>query len=717
MLDKKPYLIGLITVLIFMFVISSVTANVDMNAITEEYPGNNDEIMLDINMIYTEYVCYGETGMVRVFIQQGTPPYDFQWNTGDTSQDIYDVPAGTYSVTVTDGLGDVVENTVTIEELPDLDSVFNAGITHVDCNGMATGEIVTDFDTITGPYNYVWSHGANSPSVSNLPADTFSVTITDAHGCQMDTTIEITEPDTILTSVSTEAASCYGAMDGMAWVDVTGGVPVDTTSQGFVYNYHWPDPTVDDDTLQYYGGTYTLTVSDANGCSVTELFTIDQPSQIIAMQAGNPDICIGGQTTLSTQVTGGSPPYTYNWINASTNDTTFSSSVTVSPDQTTSYYFIATDQNGCTSNTVWSTVNVYPELMVTSLVTSDDSICPGDPLEVEFEIEGGNGGPYEVRLANTNEIVTSPLTLYPEESKEYTLKIKDQCTTPEIETSFSVTVMPLPPAAFIVDKYKSCPPGEFEFSELSPDQGQSYYWDFGDDDFSYEKSPTHTYTESGVYDVKMTASTPFGCEKTVLKEDLITVFQNPDADFYANRNNASILEPNIQFFNISTNADSIYWYFGDGDSSLNSVQNPWHTYQDVGYYTVRMKAENIHGCVDTAYKKIRIKDEHKFYAPEAFSPDRDGENDCFRVCGHGIDTQSFEFYVYDRYGSKVYETTHFKNDQDCSRCGEGSWDGTYNGSLEKGDKVCKSGLYFWYCKYKDFAGVERAHEGKVTLIR
>jgi hypothetical protein len=512
---KLPYLIALLVVLISYpaFVFSS---NTPETKITPSHH-QNDDILLEINMIYTEYVCYGGTGMVRVFIQQGTPPYSFLWNTGDTSQDLMDVPAGTYSVTLTDGLGDEVSNTVTIQELPDLDSVFNMDVTHVACHGEATGEITTSFDTITGPYDYFWSHGSTNPAVSNLTAGTYSVTITDAYGCKLDTTVQITEPDTILPVVHTEPASCYGSMDGMAWVEVTGGVPIDTTPQGFVYNYHWPDPTENDDTLNYYGGTYYLTVSDANGCSVTELFTIDQPSQILALQAGNPSICIGGQTTLTSQVTGGEPPYTYNWINASTQDTTYSSSVTVSPDQTTSYYFRATDQNGCTSNVVWSTVTVYPELKLISLITSKDSICPGEPLEVELEIEGGNGGPYEVILLNTNEIVGSPFTLYPDQSKDYTIRISDPCTTPPIEASFSVTVMPLPPAAFIVDKHKSCPGGVYHFTEMSEDLGQSYYWEFGDDDFSYEKTPTHIYSDPGIYNVTMTAKTPFGCEKSVTK--------------------------------------------------------------------------------------------------------------------------------------------------------------------------------------------------------
>lgn len=676
------------------------------------------EVLLEISIAYTQWACHGETGTIRVFIDEGTPPYDYQWDSGDTGPDIYDAPPGTYTVTVTDGDGEQVVESVTIQELPALEDVFTMQVNHVTCNGIADGEITTGFDTITGPYSYVWSNGAATADISNLEPDNYLVTITDAHGCEMDTSATITEPDTILTSVFTEPAECNGSMDGMARVEVNGGIPVDTTPEGFVYNYHWPDPSVNDDTLQYYGGTYTLTVSDANGCSVTNQFTIGQPPALYATQAGNRQICIGGEATLTSEVTGGTAPYNFYWISAETGDTlSYGNEITRAPIETTSYYFFATDANGCTSNIVNSTINVYPELNITSVVTSADSICPGEPLQVEVEVEGGNGGPYEMRLLNTNQIVASEFTIYPDHTDTYTLRLNDACSTPAVEAEFDVTVMPLPPAAFTVDKHESCPPGTFRFNEFSPDIGQSYHWDFGDDEFSFDKSPSHTYNVSGTYDVSMTATSPFGCEKKLTREDMITIRPKPEAEFYPGSSSATVLNPTIQFFNVSNGADSVYWFFGDGDSTLQSRENPVHRFDNPGEYVVRMIAENIYGCADTTQKKITIRDKHTFYAPDAFTPNNDGVNDCFRLCGHGVDPMEFEFYVYDRYGSIVYQSEKWVDDGGCDECGEGAWDGTYNGSLVKGDKLCKAGVYYWYVRYTDYAGVEHRDEGRVSLIR
>ena len=674
------------------------------------------DVMLDIYLIYTDKVCFGENGTIRLFIQDGIPPYDFQWSNGDTSQDITDVPPGDYEVTVTDGTGAEVIETASLEELPYMGSQLVLDLTHVNCHSGSDGAIFTSFFNNTAPYSYVWSIGSSSASISNLTAGDYSFTVSDAYTCVFDTVITIEQPDTIILDVNTSPATCYGSMDGSAWVEVAGGVPPDTTLAGFEYNYFWPNG-VDNDTITWYGGTHNLSVSDANGCVATVPFTIDQPSQVFAIQAGNRQICIGGEATLTSQLTGGTAPYFFYWINPQTNDTVFSNSMTVAPTETTSYFFYAEDMNGCRSNIVNSTVNVYPEITVSDFQLSADSICKGEPLHVELDIEGGNGGPYQIVIQNSGQVVPSPFTIYPQVTQTYTLQVTDACSTPTVEVSFDVTVMPDPPIGFTVDKRRSCPPGTFYFNEFSPDVGQSYHWYFGDGQFSFDKTPVHIYTESTVFDVALTVTSDFGCSVSRTRESLITIDPKPDAEFYVNSNHASILNPIVQFFNVSSDADSIYWYYGDGDSTLYSHSNPWHEFDAVGWYNVKMVAENRFGCIDTTYKKIRIFDEYTFTAPNAFTPNNDGVNDCFRLCGHGVD--EFEYYltIYDRYGGIVYETDFFENNQDCDACGEGAWDGTYNGSYVKGDELCELGEFVWYVKYKDSAGVDNVAQGRVTLIR
>jgi gliding motility-associated-like protein len=438
---------------------------------------------------------------------------------------------------------------------------------------------------------------------------------------------------------------------------------------------------------------------------------------MLALQVGDRQICIGGEVVLSTEVTGGTAPYFFYWIDLTNSDTVFTNEITVHPTVTSNYHFYAEDAQGCTSNVVNSTVNVYPSLTLLSLTVDKDSICEGEGININLDVEGGNGGPYQILLLNTSQIVASPFTIYPMETTTYTIQIKDQCSTPAVEASFDIVVMPDPPIGFNVDYRESCPPGIFSFVEFSPNLGQSYMWNFGDTQFSIDKNPVHTYTDAGEYDVSLIVTSDFGCKKTLSIENLIEIHNKPDAEFYVDKNHASILDPIIQFFNVSSYADSIFWYFGDGDSTLFSHENPWHEFEAIGLYNVKMVAENSHGCIDTTYKKIRIVDEYTFNAPDVFTPNNDGVNDCFRLCAHGIDVHEFEFYIYDRFGSIVYETSIFENDKPCVECGEGSWDGTYNGSYTKGDVLCESGMYAWYCVYQDVAGVDNVARGVVTLMR
>jgi len=718
-MHKQIHIVFLGFVLLLLFMVNGQKAIAQQAASNEKEFVSEQlqrDVMLDIYLIYTDKVCFGETGTIRLFIQDGTPPYDFQWSNGATSQDLTNVPPGDYEVTVTDGTGAEVIETATLEELPYMGSQLVLDITPVNCHSGSDGAISTSFLNNTSPYSYVWSTGSSAASISNLSAGDYSFTVSDAYTCEFDTVITIEQPDTIILNVNTSPASCYGSMDGSAWVEVTGGVPPDTTPTGFEYNYFWPSG-VDNDTITWYGGTHNLSVSDASGCVATVPFTIDQPSQVFAIQAGNPQICIGGEATLTSQVTGGTAPYFFYWVNPSTNDTVYSNSMTVAPVETTNYIFFAEDMNGCRSNIVNSTVNVYPEISIAEFLISEDSICKGDPLKVELDIEGGNGGPYQIVNLNTGQVHASPFTIYPQQTQTYTLLITDACSTPAVEVSFDVTVMPDPPIGFTVDKRRACPPGTFYFNEFSPDLGQSYKWNFGDGQFSFDKTPVHIYTESAVYDVGLTVTSDFGCAITRVREELITIDPKPDAEFYVNSNHATILNPVIQFFNVSSNADSIYWYFGDGDSTLYSHANPWHEFDAVGWYNVKMVAENRFGCIDTTYKKVRIFDEYTFSAPTAFTPNNDGVNDCFRLCGHGVDEFEYILTIYDRYGGIVFETEHFENDLDCSACGKGSWDGTYNGSYVKGDELCEPGEYIWFVKYKDVAGVDNVSQGRVTLIR
>lgn len=136
----------------------------------------------------------------------------------------------------------------------------------------------------------------------------------------------------------------------------------------------------------------------------------------------------------------------------------------------------------------------------------------------------------------------------------------------------------------------------------------------------------------------------------------------------------------------------------------------------MGEYEVMLVSENEFGCTDTATRIILVKDEYTLYAPTAFSPNGDGVNDCFRICGNGINKHTFIMYIYNRWGELVFSTEKFNDEVGCDTCGEGAWDGT-KGSRVRGDEYLPNGIYYWYAKFIDYDTIGHEFNGDIQLIR
>src|SRR5690606_15582324 len=140
-----------------------------------------DEI--DAQFSATNVTCFGaDDGAVDLTVAGGTAPYSFIWSNGATTEDVTDLPAGTYSVTITDAnLCTVTIDDIVITEPDEIDAQFSA--TNVTCFGADDGAVDLTVAGGTAPYSFIWSNGATTEDVTDLPAGTYSVTITDANLC------------------------------------------------------------------------------------------------------------------------------------------------------------------------------------------------------------------------------------------------------------------------------------------------------------------------------------------------------------------------------------------------------------------------------------------------------------------------------------------------------------------------------------------------------
>jgi len=237
----------------------------------------------------------GSNGSIDLTVTGGTGAYTYSWTGGVTTQDCTGLVAGTYTVTITDAnsctkaVGNIViqPSEITLSE------------THVNvlCNGASTGSIDLTASGGTGILTYDWSHipGNNNPQdPTNLAAGTYTVTVTDANGCTKSLSATITQVPAIVLPTTVTNVSCFGGANGAIDLTVSGGVSP--------YTYSWSNNATSQDISGLTAGTYTVTVTDANGCTKTTSATVTQPL-VLPISTSVTHVIRNGDATGSNNLT------------------------------------------------------------------------------------------------------------------------------------------------------------------------------------------------------------------------------------------------------------------------------------------------------------------------------------------------------------------------------------------------------------------------------
>lgn len=280
--------------------------------------------------------CFGEsTGAAAVTIAGGTPPFTYEWDNGATTPELIDIPAGVYTVTVTDAVGCKGEETIGIAEPPQLiGQVSSTQTQDVSCNGDSDGQASVEVNGGTPPYTFDWSNGADTQTVTGLSAGTYDVTITDVNGCTDELSVTIDEPDAIVVDITLDNGStCEDTADGAATASASGGTAP--------YTFDWSNGDEGASVTGLAAGNYTVTVTDANECTATTTVIVDAfPSPSCTIEVVNEVSLAGNDGELTINVTGGTPPYTYLWDSGQT-------SQSLSGLTAGDYSATVTDANGC----------------------------------------------------------------------------------------------------------------------------------------------------------------------------------------------------------------------------------------------------------------------------------------------------------------------------------------------------------------------------------
>ncbi|MFM1874574.1 MAG: hypothetical protein RL266_311, partial [Bacteroidota bacterium] len=438
---------------------------------------NEPNVLTTVVTAYDETLVNGCNGSAVANPTGGTSPYTYEWSDGQTTQTAIDLCAGIYSVTVTDANGCEYTTSVVINP-PTCDLDVDVTATDVSCNNGSDGTATATPITVQNntPFTYVWNNSGTTQTINGITAGPYSVVVTDSIGCEASGSVVVSEPSALTVGTSVIDELTFNGCDGSATANPNGG-----TSP---YTYEWSDGQTAQTASSLCPGTYTVTVTDANGCEETVTITV------------NPLLCTGFSVAINTErlscfeagdgaataiVTGGTAPFTYAWSNGGTGSS-------ISNLAAGQYTVTVTDAVNC-SQTVSG--NVTQPALLEAATAVDNVSCHGiGNGVVELTVTGGTT-PYTFDWDNG--ATTEDLNNIGPGSYNVTITDENGCTT-----SASATVTePDTLQASSVDVNPTCFEGNDGSIDLTVSGGLAPYlvsWDNGNNTADISGLSAGTYT-------------------------------------------------------------------------------------------------------------------------------------------------------------------------------------------------------------------------------
>jgi gliding motility-associated-like protein/uncharacterized repeat protein (TIGR01451 family) len=715
-------------------------------------PSNTTEI----SETHTDVICFaGTTGSIDLSVTGGLPPYIFDWTNGAITEDIFNLAAGNFAVNVLDlnGCGEFLSVMIT---QPNTAVSATITQTNVLCSGSNTGTMQVIPANGVQPYSFLWNNGETNASISNLTAGNYSVTVSDFNGCNFSISSQITQPPSpVVITETISNVSCFGGNNGGIQAAVVGGVPS--------YNYSWSTGAASTSISALVAGTYDLAVTDQNNCVYNESYVVSEPSAPLLFNFTTIDnVCFGGSSGSATvAISGGTAPYTSLWDNSVNginyanlsagiysfqandgNNCVLSESIEIfeptqiniidsivsdvscfaysdgtinfstiggtapftylwSSGQTSQdisnltagiYSVVVTDANNCQRS---FSFEVMQPLALVASSNIDEPSCFGYADGTIFTSVTGGTAPFSYGWNNgattANNVNIS--------AGNYTVTITDNnnCTFP---LSIVLTQPAQIQVSFIADVLIGCDPLVVNLINNSQEQFASS-WTFGDGNDGDGNQIQQIFSGEGCYDVNLQITNSDGCSNDTTYSDFICVLETPEAEIGLSPNYIGIANPDVEITNLTTDADTYSWSFGD--TLVYNYFQPgivtYPTYVSDQYY-VSLIAYNNNGCVDSTFRIINFDNSLVIYVPNVFTPDGDEFNNIFKPI-FAAPVASYNLKIYNRWGEILFES----NDT------EVGWDGTYNGML------VQDGAYTWDILVTTFETRTYRKQGTVSILK
>ncbi len=438
--------------------------------------------------------CYElNNGSIKTRVKGGTTPYQFQWNTGATSQNLKGLTSGKYAITVTDARGCVLADSTQLDKPQPLE-VALLNTTDIKCNGEPLGKVNISVRGGTEPYRYNWSHGAKEQNLENVRAGNYTVKVLDANQCLKTISATVNEPPKLVANfASVKDVPCKGENKGSISTSVTGGTPP--------YNYLWNNGDSTASINNLYVGNYSVEIIDSNGCSSDLSTEITEPVLLKGIVTNVTDIsCFGfKEGAVSIDVQGGTPPYAYGWNNGSKEQN-------LTKIAAGDYNVKVTDQQGCEIS-LEASVKQPTELLV-SVGDIQNISCFGDQVgAIDVNVNGGVA-PYAYTWSNgasTQDIIKVP-------AGNYSLKVTDSKGCVNMVNAEVVQPQPLVVEKTSINNNRCSgeTAGNIAMAVSGGVEPYSYNWSNGESVKDIQNAP------AGTYELKVTDAN--GCEQTSVQE-------------------------------------------------------------------------------------------------------------------------------------------------------------------------------------------------------
>lgn len=524
---------------------------------------------LTANLEATHLTCFGaDNGSIVVSVDGGVPPYQFQWSNGATSQNIENLPEGTYNLTITDAEDSTLQLSAQVESPSPIQA--SANVTNTEC-GQTIGAIDLSVTGGTAPYTFLWDKGQTTEDLNQLASGKYGVTITDSNGCQKEFSYTVQETSSLQIEALQVNLECHETGTGSINIEVSGGT--------MPYSYLWSTGDTTQNLSNLDEGTYFLWVTDDMGCTQSRQIRITK-EQLSAETSSINAGCLADDGSATITSLNGTEPYNILWDNGETGLT----AENLAPG---THLVEITDSNGC-QTTEEVTVNREngPQINVSSAWTG---CSPEDSIEVSLTASGGQE-PYEWLVKEE----FSSETFYVTEETELLVTATDQngCATSEM-----VTVSPNPAGPQInlniIDASCTNPTGAA--SVIIQGEGPfPVFWD------EIQGSTYKSGLEPGTHEVKVVDSN--GCEtnETFSISEIVV----PTVEILTTETEVDCNSPNNLINATVSNAETYNWEFESADNSwfFTSTDSETATYTSgTGSATAKLSATSSSGCEASDY--------------------------------------------------------------------------------------------------------------------